>query len=523
MSCLALTVSVRSLLLLLLLIPTVSSAQSRVPVIGTIDVVRHEVFESGGGAPYRLANRIHVRTRERIVRNDLLFESGDPVDDELIEQTERNLRTLPFLRDARIETTEVDTDGDGQPDRVDVRVTTWDRWTLSPRVDFRQVQDRTLWELGASERNLAGFGKSVTYSHRQTLDRSIDRVTYEDPQLFHTNITLAGSVSELSDGYDRYLIVQRPFLSLRDPWSYTLGAGGFYRTDPIVEHGAEVDRLAHRGRWGDLALGRTIVRRGNRALRLHGAYRFRSDDVGAERRAFGIAEVGLQHVSHRFVRLTHVSQFERTEDFNLGAESHLTVGLSAEALGGLGRATLVSAGHRQGIGFRDDHFVILGAGFGGRRERGAWRNVSASWYARYLLKQAPRVAFVGRVNYVHGHALDPEVQLRLGIESGLRGYPVRQFTGTRAFLLSAEERWFLADDVWQLFSFGVAAFVDSGFVWPEADAVDLSDLKTAVGVSLLVGSHRLGRGGVRFDLGYGLNRIEGARRWVGAAFSDIVF
>ena len=133
------------------------------------------------------------------------------------------------------------------------------------------------------------------------------------------------------------------------------------------------------------------------------------------------------------------------------------------------------------------------------------------------------MAFVSRVDYIHGYALDPEVQLRLGIESGLRGYPVRQFTGTRAFLLSAEQRWFLADDIWQLFSFGVAAFVDSGFVWPEADAVDLSDLKTAVGVSLLVGSHRLGRGGVRFDLGYGLNRIEGARRWVGAAFSDIVF
>ncbi len=517
------TCATRLFLLFLLFVPAVSTAQSTVTVIGTIEVVRHGVFEPGGGGPYRFANRLHVRTRERVVRNELLFASGDPVDYELIEQTERNLRARPFLRDARIETTEVDADGDGQPDRVDVRVTTWDRWTLSPRIDFRQVQERALWELGASERNLAGFGKAITYSHRQTLDRSIDRLRYEDPQLFQTNITLAGSVSELSDGYDRYLIVQRPFLSLRDPWTYSLGSGGFYRTDPIVERGAEVDRLAHRGRWSDLVLGRAIVRRDDRALRLHGAYRFRSDDVGAVRRAFGIAEVGLQHVSHQFVRLTHVNQFERTEDFNLGAESHLAVGLSAEALGGLGRATLVSAGHRQGIGLRDDHFVIVGASFGGRRERGAWRNLTASSYVRYLLKPAPRMAFVGRVDYVHGHALDPEVQLRLGVESGLRGYPVRQFTGTRLFLFSAEQRWFLVDDVWQLFSFGVAAFADSGFVWPEAEAVNLSDLKTAVGVSLLVGSHRVGRGGVRFDLGYGLNRIEGARRWAGAAFTDIGF
>ena len=58
--------------------------------------------------------------------------------------------------------------------------------------------------------------------------------------------------------------------------------------------------------------------------------------------------------------------------------------------------------------------------------------------------------------------------------------------------------------------------------------MDVGDLRTGVGVSLLVGSHRLAsRGGVRFDLGYALDPVTGAdgrpKRWVGAAFSDIVF
>ena len=95
-------------------------------------------------------------------------------------------------------------------------------------------------------------------------------------------------------------------------------------------------------------------------------------------------------------------------------------------------------------------------------------------------------------------------------------------------MLTFEERAFFADDVWQLFSFGVAGFVDSGFVWPEGRPVDLGDLRTGVGISLLVGSHRLAsRGGVRFDLGYALDPVAGPdgkqKRWVGAAFSDIVF
>ena len=517
-------VRAHSLLVVLVLVPAAATAQSTLPVIGEIEVVGHEVFEAGGTAPYRFANRLHVRTRERIVRNDLLFESGDPVDYELIEQTERNLRGLPFLRDARLETTEVDSDGDGATDRLDVRVTTWDRWTLSPRVDFQQVEDRTLWELGVSEKNLLGFGKAVTLSHRQNLDRTIDRLTYDDQQLFHTNITLTGTLSQLSDGYDRLLIVDRPFLSLRDPWTYTIGAGGFRRTDPIVEHGVEVDRLRHRGRWGDLVLGRAIVRRDAHAIRLVGAYRFRSDHVGTDRREFGIAEVGLQAVSHRFVRLTHVNQFERTEDFNLGTESHVTLGLASEALGGAAPATFVAAGHQQGVVLRDEHFVILNAAVGGRREGASWRNLAASAGVRYLLKPSPRTAIIGRVDYVHGHRFDPEVQLRLGIESGLRGYPVRQFTGNRSLLLSIEERWFVADDVWQLFSLGVAGFFDSGFVWPEGQPVHFGDLRSAIGVSLLVGSHRLAaRGGVRFDLGYALNPIDGVKRWAGAAFSDIGF
>ena len=53
---------------------------------------------------FRVADRLHIRTREEIIRQELLFAPGDPLDKEAIAQTERNLRALVFLRDARIET-----------------------------------------------------------------------------------------------------------------------------------------------------------------------------------------------------------------------------------------------------------------------------------------------------------------------------------------------------------------------------------------------------------------------------------
>ena len=190
--------------------------------IGNIEIVNHEVFdepEDGIAVPYRIANKIHVQTRNVVVERELLFEVGDALDQELIEQTERNLRALTFLRDARVETADVDDDGDGRADRVDVRVLTWDTWSLSPRVDFQQVHDRTIWEAGVSEKNLFGLGKAITVTHRTNLDRTSDRVTYLDPQLVGSRVSMVASGSKLSDGDELLLQLTRNYFSLRDPWS----------------------------------------------------------------------------------------------------------------------------------------------------------------------------------------------------------------------------------------------------------------------------------------------------------------
>ena len=508
------------------------SGQDRVATpplsIGTIEIVSHEVFDEparGLAAPFRVANDIHVRTRDGVIRRELLFAAGEPINHERLEQTERNLRGLPFLRDARVEATPVDEDGDGRPERMNIRVVTWDTWSLAPRFDFQQLEDRTIWEIGASEKNLFGFGKAITVSHRTTLDRTTDRVVYQDRQLAGSRLALTASLANLSDGDEEFLTLDRPFFSLEDRWALSMRAGAFSRTDPIFEDGEEIDRLRHRGQWGDVEIGRALLRRPTSALRMHAAYRSRSERVGGDARDFGIVEVGVRAVEHQFVRLSHVNQFERSEDFNLGAESYGTVGVSAGALGGNeGQVVFLSGGHARGMAFRPGHFVLAGVGFAGRHERGAWRNALVEARLRYLRKHALRHALVGRVTYRHGYDLDPEVQLLLGTETGLRGYPVRQFAGTRSLLLSAEERWFVADDLGQLLSLGLAAFVDSGFAWPEGRNVDFADLRTAIGASLLIGSHRLStRGGVRLDVGYGLHPVAGTGHWVFAAGSDIGF
>ena len=309
------------------------------PQIGTIEIVAHEVFDGtsdGRSLPYRVANGIHSGTRRQVIQRELLFASGDRFDNELFEQTERNLRALSFLREARVVSIPVDEDGDGHAERVDVRVETWDTWTLEPVIHIRQIEDRTIWKAGFSDRSVLGFGKELTVSRRRNLDRTLDRVLYHDPQLLGSRFLLTASLANLSDGDDQFVGLARPFVSVADPWALWVRAGTYSRRDALFDSGSEVGSLAHRGQFGEVEFGRAVRRRPTSALRLHVAYRSRMERVGNDVRDFGIAEIGFHSVEHRFTQLTHVNRFEQTEDFNLGAQSYGTIGLSTPALGGSG-------------------------------------------------------------------------------------------------------------------------------------------------------------------------------------------
>jgi hypothetical protein len=185
----------------------------------------------------------------------------------------------------------------------------------------------------------------------------------------------------------------------------------------------------------------------------------------------------------------------------------------------------LSLARSQGFQFGPEHVLIGSVNSGARHRQGHWENILTEARIRYLRKHAVRHALVGIVEFRHGAKLDPEVQFLLGAETGLRGYPVRQFAGTRSLLLTAEERWFVADDIGQLFSVGAAAFVDSGFAWPERQHVDLADLRTSLGAGLLIGRNRLSTRtrGLRFDLAYAVKTVSGQGRWVFTAGSAIEF
>jgi hypothetical protein len=486
-----------------------------------VEIVRHDIFDAARDEPpswpFRLLNRLHPVTREAVIRRELLFEPGGCTDDEALAQTERNLRRLTFLRDARVEVEPADT---GRKGAVDVRVSTFDAWSTVPMLRLAKVGNRRLWTLGLVERNLFGSGLQVGLLRRADLERDQTILALRDPRLFGSRIEARASFADRSDGTRSELEVGRPFFALDTTWAYQARLEAFHQVDPLYDAGERVGNLPHSAHRLDLEGGRRVARTAAGAVRVNFAYRRSQDTVAADDRRFGVLEASLTLDEHRFLRLTHVNRFEAAEDFNLGHQLAATAGLSEPALGGEEGTTLfLAATDRKGVALGDERFLLVRVGWAGRHRHGEWQNAVGEAQLDGFTRLGARAVVLARAEYRHGSNLDPEVQMTLGAQSGLRGYPVNQWVGTRSLLLATESRLFVADDVKQLLSFGLAGFAEAGYAWPEARPVALRDLRGDVGVGLLIGRNRLttSRRGIRFDLAYAFNPPTGRGHWLFSA------
>ena len=112
--------------------------------------------------------------------------------------------------------------------------------------------------------------------------------------------------------------------------------------------------------------------------------------------------------------------------------------------------------------------------------------------------------------------LDPDQQLLLGGDNGLRGYPLRFQGGTGRWLFTAEQRGFSNWYPFRLFNVGGAIFFDAGQTWGQNPLGPPSlGLLKDIGVGLRLGNSRSALGNiVHIDLafpldgGAGINKLQ---------------
>ena len=499
------------------------------PIIATIRIVRQDVFDLDNPderhPPYILADRLHIETREEVIRRELLFKEGDPADPDVLYESERNLRRFNFLHDnSRIETVKR---ADG---RVDVLVHTRDVWTTRPSISFKREGNRTTDRFSFLEDNLLGRGKRAAIVFNKELDRNSGGVDYSDPRLLGTWWTLDASYFSRSDGLLYLFDAERPFYSL-----HTRNAGGgggthFSQVTTLQLGGEDAPGFRQHHTDLDLHYGRALRTGYDTVHRLIG--RFRVDDdlfdpepgeaplsplppVGGsghvalpDDRRFRVLEAEYQSAGVRFTRVSYLDRFDRYQDINLGNDWAISLGVSPVALGDDHDHVFVSGRFARWFHLSPNTYTQGEVMTAGRYLAGVGQDVVTQADFRHYYVGLPRQTLVAHAGQRWGHNLDGDHQFLLGAESGLRGYDSRRFDGNKRLLLNAEDRAYLVFDWLHLVSVAFAGFADAGYAWRAGESEDLGDIVGDVGVGLRFDVTRGGGGTViRLDYAYPVNSL----------------
>jgi outer membrane protein assembly factor BamA len=491
-------------------------------VIGAVRFHRVNVFDPSidaeNTALFRLANTIHVVTRESTVASKLLFHPGDRYDAKLVKETERILRSHDYLRDARIVPIAYH---DGI---VDVEVTTEDTWTLKPEIKFGRSGGKNSSGIGVEERNIFGTGGHLALKATSDVDRTSRFIEYGDSSFAGTRWQVGALVADNSDGYAQVLDVARPFYSLDTRWAAGIRLRNEKRVDSVYDFGSVVEQFETHEREATAFAGWSAGVAGRWTTRWTGGVTFDerrsgalvSDNPGAvlppDRRLI-YPWIGVELIEDDFRLTRNHDQIGRTEDLRLGWHARIRLGASTRALGSDRNALVFDASASKGVEPGQAQTLLWSAAATGRLGNDGLENTLFSVAARYYLRQTPRrTLFVG-LGADRGVDLDVNKQLTLGGDTGLRGYPLRYRTGQGRWLMTIEERAFTDWYPFRMFTVGGAVFYDMGDTWggnivpavPAPTSTNHGILKD-VGFGLRLGNSRSALGSViHIDLAFPIN------------------
>jgi hemolysin activation/secretion protein len=499
-----------------LALPDDATLEASRAVVGEIRVIVSDIFDptkpGEDNVVFRAANFVHVKTKESVIRHQLLFKEGDAYSRRLCEESARLLRGLGFLYDAKIRPV-------GYRDGVvDVEVAVRDVWTLRFGFNFSRKGGANRTSIGLEEMNFLGYGKNVAIHHTRDVDRVSRTYGYRDPSVLGSRVEAALAYADNSDGYEQFVDVGRPFYSLDTRWA----VGGTYdrndSVEPLYELGHAVARFYRSSDTATVHAGFSRGLVGGRAARYSAGFSFDRETFGpvpGERppdpfpsdRTLAYPWIAFDSVQDGFITLQDLDKIKRTEDLNLAREGHARIGWAAPAFGSDRGRAIFEGSYRVGLGLAPGGMLLASAELSGRRSSGGFENVWAGLGARFYLRDLGRHNFYASLRGDMAYNLDRESQLLLGGDTGLRGYPLRYQDGNRRVLLTVEQRFYTDWEVLKLMRVGAAVFADAGRAWfaGEPGHDDLGVLKD-VGLGLRLASSRSsGATMAHIDLAYALD------------------
>ncbi len=469
----------------------------------------NDTFTRNTNKLQRTGNKLHIRTRHRIIRNILLFGPDDTVQLIRITESERLLRQAGYINDARITIV-----GDRKADSVDVVVKVLDKWSLDVTVSggttggWIRFRDRNLSGLGHTYEQRIGYYTTTGYDYRGNYNISNIKNTFITSNLYY-----ATTKAETKIG----ISFNRPFYSPLTRWAGGVEGnriwGRYLYTDTVEpkERYVPLDYYNY-----DFWLARSYAlgkrKRTEKNSNIITGLRY-SELRYLQRPSFAIdtnmlnvhTDIYLANIGYS-LRKYYKDQFI----YRFGANEDVPEGLLIQAIYGVIQKELkgvryysgfeVSHGsHYKKFGYFSGSFI-----YGTYYKTGVKNNstINASVFYFSDLKQKGKWYFRNFVNYKFVHGLNKEPYERITLKPGeMYGFDPGDLLGTGKMILNLEAVAYAPYNIIG-FKFAPIAFIGFGMLESDTKKYLSSKIYQAYSIGALLRNENLLNSSFEFTVGF---------------------
>lgn len=458
---------------------------------------------------FKWANAVHITTREEVLKDQLLFKEGDEVNEKMLAESERILRTRQYIGDAAIRILQECDDG------VDVEIVTREVWTLTPEVSFKSTGGDSSAAIGIRDTNILGTGQFLSLKYKNNQERSSWGIAYKDPDIGPTHAQAELEMTNTSDGHHYGAQLVQPFYALNDKRSWKVQ---WESTDEILSQyrfGQRVTELEHTVKQVDTLYGISDGVVGGEVKRWSAGVHVSKETwgPGTALPAPAIYDRSLElnypfvqfdYIEDNFVTAFNIGSIGRTEDLHVGLRWRNRLGYASNNAGQI----IMQGELANTLLYRPGRLLQGTMSWDARWSDQSSRLENSAFAAALNYQQAlseRRTLFLGLRAEKVMHLANGK-QLELGGSNGLRGYDTHFLDGDGSVQFTVEQRYFTDYHWLQLARVGFAMFYDAGRIYGNTHPAS-GELFQDVGIGLrLTPSRSVSGQVVHIDLAWPLQR-----------------
>ncbi len=486
--------------------------------IRNIIIVKHEVFDSTDGdwffaAP--LANLFHSTTKDFIIDDELLFQIDDYIEEEKLDETERNLRKINLFTKVRISLDSID------DLHYNVIIYSKDKWSLQPALLFGSGGGNNNFGLRIAESNLLGTGTELSL---EGLNRTENNIGIQGigilnkERIFRTPYTLNMALVSNKFRTDQLFKITSPYRTFATTLAYGIDIKNSFGNDFLYNKNIDsaiylpFNQKTISAWWSTAWL---------KADKVFFTTLFEYDNVNRSkpefRRAFdnsGKLLLQFSSVTNDFEKVTKLNNY-LDEDMPLGGYGSAILG-KIFPLGSQGESFFYTGAQGEQSYYNGNFYVFgeLAAGSCFAQSEGKYTYQEFNGNMFYKINED--FVFVSRLKQQTTWNWGALRQLILDNDAGLRGYRLNSLSGDNRIIANAEIRFLPNYNFW-IFNASAVAFWDLGTVWNQAIKLNQSQFHHSLGIGFRLHNNKSTKESntIRFDFAYNFDEKK-----IGFVFSS---